>query len=273
MQTYSLSPLSMMRSLWHNRELIYNLTKREVAGRYRGSLMGLTWSFFHPLLMLVVYTLVFSVVFRARWGLGESESRVDFAILLFVGMIVHGLFAECVNRSPSLVLGNANYVKKVIFPLEILPWVAFGAALFHGAISLVVLVLAQLLLKQHMPLTIVLFPIVILPLALGTMGLTWLLASLGVFLRDVGQLTSVFTTIMLFISAVFFPISSLPERYQGWMLWNPLAAVIEQSRQVVVFGVLPDPVVWLALFSVGCLMMWLGYAWFQKTRKGFADVL
>ena len=125
----------MAASVWRNRSLIVAMVKREVVGRYRGSIMGLAWSFFSPLLMLMIYTFVFSVVFKARWGVGGEESKTDFAIILFVGMIVHGLFAECVNRAPALILSNVNYVKKVIFPLEILPWVAFGSALFHTAIS------------------------------------------------------------------------------------------------------------------------------------------
>lgn len=263
----------MAGSLWHNRKLLLVLVKREIAARYRGSLMGLAWSFVTPLLMLGIYTFVFSVVFKARWGLGDDESRTDFAILLFVGLIAHSLFAECVNRAPGLIVTNTNFVKKIIFPLDILPWVAFGSALFNAAASLLVLLLAQLALKQHVPATALLFPLVLLPLALGTLGLTWFLASLGVFLRDIGQLTGMFTTVMLFVSAIFFPITALPERYQAWLRFNPLAAVIEQSRDVLIFGRLPDLGVWLALMLAGALMAWLGFAWFQKTRKGFADVL
>lgn len=263
----------MFASLWHNRELLLTLVKREIVGRYRGSLMGLAWSFFNPLLMLVIYTLVFSVVFRARWGLGENESRTDFAIILFVGMIVHGLFAECVNRAPSLIVSNTNFVKKIIFPLDVLPWVVLGSALFHALISLVVLLCAQLIFKHSVPLTALLLPVVLLPLILGTMGLSWFLASLGVYLRDVGQITGMFTTIMLFVSAVFFPITALPEKYQHLMHYNPLAVLIEQSRAVLVFGKFPDPLAWLTLTLAGAVMAWLGYAWFQKSRKGFSDVL
>ena len=273
MRQFSASPMEMVASFWRNRQLILQMSKREAIGRYRGSVMGLAWSFFNPLLMLIIYTFVFSVVFKARWGIGTDESKTDFAIILFVGLIVHGLFAECINRAPSLIISNVNYVKKVVFPLEILPWITFGSAMFHTAISLVVLLLAQLVLNQHFPLTAALFPLVLAPLILGTMGLAWFLAALGVYLRDVSQITGMFTTVMLFISAVFFPMTALPERYQFWLHFNPLAVIIELSRSVLVFGQLPNLLSWSVMMGLGLVMAWAGFAWFQKTRKGFADVL
>lgn len=263
----------MIASLWRNRGLVLALIKREVVGRYRGSVMGIAWSFFNPLLMLVIYTFVFSVVFKARWGVGGEESKTDFAIILFVGLIVHGLFAECVNRAPGLILSNVNYVKKVIFPLEILPWVAFGSTLFHTAISLVVLLLAQLILSQQMPWTVALFPFILLPLVFATMGCAWFLAALGVYLRDIGQITGMFTTVLLFVSAVFYPISALPRRYQVWLQLNPLAFIIEEGRKSLIFGQLPDIGRWGIMLAAGILIAWAGFAWFQKTRRGFADVL
>lgn len=273
MQKFSTSPQELFASLWRNRSLVRALVKREVVGRYRGSVMGIAWSFFNPLLMLVIYTFVFSVVFKARWGVDGGESKTDFAILLFVGLIVHGLFAECVNRAPGLILSNANYVKKVVFPLEILPWVAFGSALFHTTISLVVLLLAQLILSQQMPWTVILFPFVLLPLVFGTMGFAWFLAGLGVYVRDIGQITGIFTTVLLFLSPVFYPISALPVKYQGWLQLNPLAFIIEKGRNTLIFGRMPDFSQWAVMFAAGVLIAWAGFAWFQKTRKGFADVL
>ena len=266
----SLSALA--RSLWEHRDLIKQMTRREVVGRYRGSVMGLAWSFFNPILMLVVYTFVFSVVFKARWGTGD-ESQTNFAIVLFVGMIVYGLFAEMANRAPSLILSNVNYVKKVIFPLEILPVIGLGAALFHALISLGVLLLAIVLINGTLVWTAILFPLVILPLLIATLGVAWFLASVGVFLRDVGQTIGIFTTVLMFVSPVFYPISALPEKFHIWLMLNPLTFVIEQSRAVMIFGKLPD---WkgMAIYTiVSLLMAWAGYWWFQKTRKGFADVL
>lgn len=273
MQKFSISPHEMTASLWRNRGLITALIKREVIGRYRGSIMGIAWSFFNPLLMLVIYTFVFSVVFKARWGVGGEESKTDFAIILFVGMIVHGLFAECVNRAPALILSNVNYVKKVIFPLEILPWIAFGSALFHTAISICVLLLAQFILSHQIPWTFILFPLVLLPLVFIAMGFAWFLAALGVYARDVGQVTGVFTTILLFISPVFYPLSVLPVKYQVWLQLNPLAFIIEEGRKVLIFGQLPDIEQWSITMAIGMLIACAGFAWFQKTRKGFADVL
>lgn len=267
------SLLALARSLWHNRRLIAQMTRREVVGRYQGSVLGLAWSFFNPLLMLAAYTFVFSVVFKARWNTGAEESRAQFAIILFVGMIVHGLFAEVINRAPSLIVGNANYVKKVVFPLEILPAVNLGAALFHSAASLAVLLVAASFLTGPPSWTAALIPVVLLPLAAFSLGLAWLLAALGVFLRDVGHAVGIVTSVMLFLSPVFFPISALPEAYRPLLLANPLTFIIEQARAVLIFGALPD---WagLGLYSLAALAVaWLGYAGFQKTRKGFADVL
>lgn len=263
----------MLRAPLRHHQLIAQMSKREVVGRYRGSVMGLAWSFFNPVLMLIVYTFVFSVVFKARWGVGAEESKVDFAIILFVGMIVHGLFAECINRAPSLILSNANYVKKVVFPLEILTWVAMGSALFHALISLVVLMLAQAIVNLTVPWTAIFFPVVILPLLMATMGFAWFLAATGVFVRDIGQITGIITTAMLFLAPVFYPVSAVPKEYQTLLLINPLTFVIEQAREVLIWGRLPDWAGLAVYLAVSLLIAWTGFWWFQKTRKGFADVL
>lgn len=262
----------MISSFWRNRSLISQLTRREVISRYRGSLIGLAWSFFNPLLMLAVYTFFFSVVFRARWG-GEGAGKAEYAVFLFSGILVHGLFTECINRAPTLILGNANYVKRVVFPLEVLPWVAMGAALFHTAISLLVLLLAQLALGQQLTVTAVYFPIVMMPLVLMTMGIAWILAAIGVFFRDIGQITAVLTTILLFLSPVFYPITAMPESYRPWIMYNPLTFIIEQTRNVLLLDTAPD---WMGVvqYSVAALMVaTLGFWIFQKMRRGFADVL
>lgn len=272
-QAHKSSLNEMVASLWRNRHLIVQMSKREVVGRYRGSVMGMAWSFFNPILMLAVYTFVFSVVFKARWGDGGEESKASFAILLFVGIIVHSLFAECANRAPGLILGNVNYVKKVVFPLEILPWVAMGSALFHAAISLFVLLVAQLVLNHSLPWTAVFFPVVMLPLLLATMGAAWFLAAIGVYLRDVSQTIGIFTTVLLFLSPIFYPISALPEQYRIWLHFNPLTFIIEEGRKVVVFGEMPDWSGWGVYMVVSVVIAWMGFWWFQKTRKGFADVL
>jgi lipopolysaccharide transport system permease protein len=272
MQRFYASPVESAASLWRHRSLVLALVRREVAGRYRGSVMGLAWSFFNPLVMLAIYTAVFSIIFKARWS-GAEETKADFAIILFVGMIVHGIFAECINRAPNLMLENVNYVKRVIFPLEILPWVALGSALFHAAVSIVVLLAAQLLLRGTLPWTVVLFPLVLLPLVFTTVGLAWILTALGVYLRDIGQTTALLTTIMMFVSPVFYPVSSVPERFRGVMRLNPLTYIIEEGRNSLVFGVVPDPGAWAVALGAGLLVAFAGFAWFQKSRRGFADVV
>lgn len=267
------SPAYLAASLWRHRDLIGQMVRREVIGRYKGSVMGLAWSFLNPLLMLLIYTFVFSVVFKARWGGLEQDSRSSFAIVLFVGMIVHGLFAECVNRAPMLIVYNANFVKKVVFPLEILPVVALGSAMFHATVSMAVLLVAMVALGNPLHPQILFAPLLFAPLALATMGFTWLLASLGVFLRDIGQVTVIFTTALLFLSPVFYPTSAMPERYRALMQLNPLTFIIEQMRAVTIMGQMPA---WghYAIYSAVCMLAaWLGFWWFQKTRKGFSDVL
>jgi lipopolysaccharide transport system permease protein len=266
------SPASMLSNLWGNRELIAQMTQREVIGRYKGSMMGLLWSFLNPVFMLVVYSFVFSVAFKARWS-GGDESQAQFAVVLFAGMIVHALFAEVLNRAPTIILGNVNYVKKVVFPLEILTVVSLSAALFHALVSLLVLLLAFAMFNGFIHWTMIFAPLVLLPLMILSLGFGWILSSLGVFVRDIGQIIGVLTSALMFLSPVFYPVSALPESVQPWLHLNPLTFIIEQTRDVLIWGRIPD---WggLTLYLIGAgIFAWLGYFWFQKTRKGFADVL
>lgn len=271
----SASPASLLRSLVQHRALIFQMAKREVVGRYQGSVLGIAWSFFHPVLMLVVYTFVFSVVFKARWstGSGSEEGRTQFAVILFVGMIVHGLLAEMITRAPALVLNNVNYVKKVVFPLEILPVVTALSTLFHAAISLAVLTTAFWVFNGYVHMTGLLIPVVFLPLLVLGLGVSWFLASLGVFLRDVGQIVVILTTVLMFLSPVFYPVSAIPEALRSWVMLNPLTFIIEQARAVLLFGKFPDWSGLMIYLMCALLVAWAGYFWFQRTRKGFSDVL
>ncbi len=268
---HSRSKFSLV-SFWQHRHLILQMTRREIVGRYRGSTLGLLWSFLNPLFMLTIYTFVFSVVFQAKWG-ATSNSRTEFAMILFAGLIVFNLFAEVINRAPTLILSNVNYVKKVIFPLEILPAVAAGSALFHTLANVIVLLAFHLLVNHVFPFTVFLLPLVILPLLPLLLGCSWLLASVGVFLRDLSQTIGIFTTALMFLSPIFFPASALPEQLRPYLFLNPLTFIIEQTRLVLIWGKQPD---WqgLTLFLLASLAVgWAGLFWFQKTRKGFADVL
>ena len=272
MQNFKSSPSELACSFWRNRGLIASLTQREIIGRYRGSALGIVWSFFNPLLMLTVYTFVFSVVFKARWT-STSESKTEFALILFTGLIIFNLFAECISRAPSLVLGNANYVKKVVFPLEILPWVVMWSAIFHFCISLLVWLCFYLLFFGLPHTTSLLIPLVLLPLVFFTMGISWLLASLGVYLRDTAQIIGVLVTCLMFLSPIFYPASSLPSDFQYFLRLNPLTPAIELARDLLVWGKPPDWPLLLVYYLASGLVAWCGFAWFQKTRKGFADVV
>jgi lipopolysaccharide transport system permease protein len=272
MQSFSSSPIEMVRSFWRNRGLIWGLTKREVLGRYRGSVLGILWSFFNPLLLLAVYTFVFSTVFQARWA-GGSDSKTEFALLLFAGMLVFGVFGECVNRAPVLVLSNPNYVKKVVFPLEILPIVSLGAALFHLLVSLLVWVLFYLVVFGVPKSGILMLPIALFPFAIFVLGLSWFLAALGVYLRDVGQFVGVVVMALMFLSPIFYPLSALPEGYREVVALSPITAAVDQARDLMFWG---KPLAWgswTVYLIISLFIGWLGFAWFQQTRRGFADVM
>ncbi|RUX07642.1 MAG: ABC transporter permease [Mesorhizobium sp.] len=253
------------------------LIRREIAGRYRGSVFGLLWSLLNPLFMLAVYTFVFGVVMKSRWTIPDQQSAThstgEFAVILFCGLIVFQFFAEVVSLAPGLIVNNANYVKKIVFPVQILPLVSAGAALFHTAVSLLVLLAFVYVIFDHIPLTLYLAPVVFAPLILMVLGIAWLLASIGVYFRDMNQIVAPLVTATMFLSPVFFQRASLPAWLQPWLSLNPLAIPVESFRDVVIFGVLPD---WTSLGYYSCaaiVVAGLGYQFFQKTRRGFADVL
>lgn len=272
MRDFSARPSAMAISLWNNRALIFASAKREVLGRYRGSVLGLFWSFFNPLFMLAVYTFVFSVVFKARWT-SASDSKAEFALVLFAGLIVFNLFAECVNRAPGLIVYNTNYVKRVVFPLEILSFVSLSSALYHALISLAVWIIAYAVLIGVPHLTILFLPLILAPLCMLIVGLSWILASLGVFLRDVSQFVGILTSVLMFLSPIFYPASSLPQKYQNLLYLNPLTPEIEMARQVLYWGQAPSLTLLGLYYLFSAAICWLGFFWFQRTRKGFADVL
>ncbi len=244
-------------------------------GRYRGSFLGLLWSLVNPILMLAIYTFVFGIVFKIRLDQNNSlyDDKAAFALVLFAGLIVYNLFNECISRAPRLILANVNYVKKIIFPLEILPWVTLGTALFHAAISYLVLLAFLLFLGHPLHWTLVYMPIVLLPLLLLIMGLSWLLASIGVFVRDIGQFIGLILTMMLFLSPIFYPASALPESVREFLFLNPLTFIIEQTRGIILIGNQPDWTGLAVYYLIALLVAWAGLMWFEKTRKGFADVL
>ncbi|WP_083243750.1 ABC transporter permease [Aeromonas sp. DNP9] len=272
MKHFPSSPKAMFTVLWCNKALIKAFVKRDILGRYRGSILGMLWSFFNPLFMLAVYTFVFSEVFNARWGVGTG-SKAEFALILFAGMLMFNLFSETINQAPNIILSNTNYVKKVVFPLEILPVVNLLSSLFHAGISLIVWILAYSILIGIPHASSLFIPFIIIPYIFFILGLSWIISSLGVYLRDVSQIIGVLTTVLMFMSGVFYPISSLPEHYRSILYLNPLVPFIEQARDVLYFGKSPDLLMNGIIFIMSLLIAWVGFAWFQNTRKGFSDVI
>lgn len=265
------NPILIILDLWKYRDIMVQFIQREVSSRYRGSHLGFIWSFLNPLLMLIVYTFVFSMVFNARWG--TSNSKVEFALILFAGITTFNLFAEVVMRAPTLIISNVNYVKKVIFPLHILPVVALGASLVHFAISLLILVIGMVVIMGVLHWTIIFLPIVLLPIILLALGLSWFLASLGVYLRDISHIVGVSVQALMFMSPIFYPVSSIPASMQLVFWINPISYVVEDMRNIMIWGKVPN-FEWLLIgTAIGGIAAIMGYAWFQKTRGGFADVL
>lgn len=267
-------PFGLLAAFHAHHHLIAQMIRREVIGRYRGSVFGLLWSFLNPLFMLAVYTFVFSFIFKRNWATGaEQEGTVAFAVILFAGLIIHALFAELVGRAPGLIVSNKNYVKKVVFPLGTLPIIALGAALFHALVSVLVLLIIQFVISGTLPLTSLWLPVVLVPFLPLLLGFGWILASLGVYIRDINQLTKPLITAMLFLSPVFFPLTALPVAMQPYLFLNPLTLIIEQTREVLIFGNMPDFIALGKYSIVAIIIAAVGFFWFQKTRKGFADVL
>lgn len=254
--------------------LVRQLIQRDIVGRYRGSIGGLLWTFLNPLLMLLVYTFVFSVVFKSRWGgAGGELGNWDFAINLFCGLIVFNIWSESVNRSTSLITSQSNFVKRVVFPLDLLAWVPIGTALFNAIIGLALLAVVILWKVHALPWTIVLTPLVILPCVLITLACVWFVSSISVYVRDVQQVVLLLTTAVMFLSPLFFPIEAIPEKYRPILAFNPLGVLIGEMRKVVVQGQLPDFVVIVQLIIGGLVACWLSRMWFRKAKSGFSDIL
>lgn len=248
------------------------LVRRDFVGRYKGSFIGVAWSFLKPLIMLATYTLVFGVALKANWSIG-GNSKGAFAIILFSGLIVHNFFSECISRAPLLIVENPNYVKKVVFPLEILPWMALISALLHSLLSFLVLLIFCFLASVPIYGGVFLAPFLLLPLFLMTIGLSWIFASLGVYLRDLSQVMGTVSSITLFMSPIFYPVSNLPETFRKIIFLNPISLPVIQLRDVMLLNRSIQWGYWGMAMFVGLLISGFGFWWFQKTRRGFADVL
>jgi lipopolysaccharide transport system permease protein len=267
------NPLAMVYSLWRHHELIWQLAKREVQDRYRATYLGLFWSVLTPLVLLVIYTFVFAVVFRARWSDSGPESRSEFALTMFCGMLLFNLFSEVVNRSPSMVTSNPNYVKRVVFPLEVFVVSGLLSALFNLLVGTGVWLLGMLLLKGIPPLTVFWLPIVLLPVCLTTAGIAWFLASLGVFIRDVSHSIVLVTQVLFFITPVFYSIQRVPQPFRRILEINPLSHSVDDARRVMMHGLSPEWVWWVPTLAASAIIAALGYGFFMKSKRAFADVI
>lgn len=273
MGTFSISLLDLLKSVLSNRELFFSLVKRDVKLKYKGSILGGVWAIFVPIFMLTVYTFVFSIVFRAKWNGLETGSKATFALILFAGLIIFNFFAECMGNAPSIILNNSSYVKKVVFPLELLPAVSVFSALFNLILSTLVWILFYSLEIGIPNITILFLPLAILPIILMSLGVSWFLSALGVYIRDVGQIVGIVITILMFVSPIFFPINALPVEFRGYLQFNPLASSISFMRDILFWGKLPSLSSYILYLFECFICTFLGYAFFQKTRKGFSDVL
>lgn len=262
----------MLAKLWRNRELLWQLTQRDILMRYRGSLLGVFWSLITPLFMLIVYTFVFGVVFQARWD-RPVENHFEFALILFCGLVVFNFFAEVMSRAPGIILSNPNYIKRVVFPVEILPVSLFGSAALNAVIGFAILIIAVLIIHGTIHATLLFLPLILLPLVLFSMGLAWFLAATGVFIRDIAQVVPIILTALMFLSPIFYPISVIPAYLRWAYMINPIGYVVEDARQALIWG---QPPHWQWLLTgtlLGILTAILGFIWFQKTKKGFVDVI
>ena len=271
MDIYSAQPLAPLKSLLSNRNMIYLFAKRDIVLRYRGSMLGILWSILSPLFMLMLYSFLYGIILKVKWGNGESQ--MQFALIIFSGLFIYNFFSDCVSRSATIIVSNTNYVKKIVFPLEIFPYIVMASALFQLSVGFVVWLVFYLLLNGLPHITVLYFPVLLMPLMLFVLGLAWFFSAIGVYIRDVAQAITIVLSALMLITPIFFPLSAVPEAFQSLFYLNPLTYILEQMRAILIFGLSPN---WinLSFLTVGyAVFAWLGFAWFQKTRKGFADVL
>jgi lipopolysaccharide transport system permease protein len=271
-----LNPVVLVVDLWSHRDLIWRFTAREISGRYRGSHLGLLWSFITPIALLLVYTFVFGVIFKARWKYPDdhTSSLAEFALVMFAGQLAFQAFSEPVGRAGGLITGVPNFVKKVVFPLQILPVTATGAALYHVAVGIAIAIVASFPITGHVPWTACLVPLSLLPLAMLGLGCAWFLAALGVYLRDVSHVIDVVLRVLFYATPVLYPLDMVNDATLKLVLQlNPLTPMIELVRDHLIMGSVGSGMEWGLAYGFSVAAMVLGYAWFMITRRGFADVL
>ncbi len=267
-----LSPIGIFASPWAHRDLIFRLARREVQARYKGSMLGLVWSVLMPLAMLSVYTFVFGVVFKSHWDVPDQRHN-KFFLIVFAGLIVVNLFSGCVGRAPTLMLSNVSYIKKVVFPLEILPVVVLVSESFDALMSSVVLAVGYLFFIGLPPVTVLLIPVILVPYLIFIVGMVWFISALGVYLRDLRQLVAVILGVIGLLCPMFYPLSLFPQSVRWVFFLNPLTTVLEQVRHVLFYGVVPNCALFFVYFLLSWAFAYLARLWFTHAQRGFADVV
>ena len=268
----ALSMLSPFMSAVNHRALLQQMVKRELGNRYQGTLLGWLWSLLNPLMMLLLYTFVFKVIFKARWPDIEN-SNIEFASVLFIGLLVHGFFAEVLTRSTTIIVENKNYVKKVVFPLPVLAWTITLTALINMLLGFAILLVFMVIMCKTFSFVFILFPLVLIPFAMLAVGCCWFLSSLAVYFRDLVLIIPPLSTLMLFSSTTFFPLEKAPALIQPVLRFNPLTVIIDSIRDLLVYGRLPDMGLLMVYSMVALAAFWMGHWIFKKLSRGFSDVL
>lgn len=256
-----------------NKDLFKQLISRDVESKYRGSYLGILWNFLTPLLMLAVYTFVFGVVFKAKWEYQITNNKAEFALTLFSGIIMYNFFSEALNRAPSLILSNVNYVKKVIFPIELLSISNIGSLLVQMGFNLIIIILGKVIFLHSFSWKIIIFPLILIPLIFLTLGMSWLFSAVGVFIRDMQQTASIIVLVLGYMTPVFYPITLVPEKIRWIMRLNPLTFIVDSGRKILIYNILPDVHQYLLILFISYLIMMLGLKFFRKVKSDFSDAL
>jgi len=267
------NPVKMSRNFWQHRSLIKQMVQRDVGQRYKGSILGLVWSVITPLVMLIIYTFVFTVIFKGRWTITENAPFGEYTLIIFAGLIPFNLFSELANRAPILMLNSPNFVKKVVFPLEILPLIAAGSATITSLISIGLLLIFSLIFLGHIAPTAIFLPLIYLPLLFLSLGLSWFLSALGVYFRDFAQIIPLVTLVLFFMTPIVYPPTSIPPSFQWIVTLNPLAMIVSDFRNLLIWNVFFPTKEWVIWTSLTGIFALLGYGWFIWSKKGFADVI
>ncbi len=265
-------PWKILLRFMASGSLIKQFTKREIENRYKGTFLGLCWAFFSPLLMLAVYAVVFGFIFHGSYG-HEGETKMQFVLGLFSGLLIWEMISTSLAMAPMLIVQNANLVTKVVFPLEILPVIALASNVVHAAIGFIPLLVIMYLFQKVLFLSTGALVLILIPIMLYTVGLVWMISGLGVFLRDIRAIMPSFITVLMFASAIFFPITAIPVAWRWVVMLNPAAVLVSMARSALVFGEWPDWKMYGFQLIISFVIAVAGYAFFMKVKPAFADVL